>query len=391
MNSIKTSIIFFVIFIHSAVAQNVSTKKTGQFLKDTLIYEYEKICKDYDHIFIRRKILEARIHSDKSSQEQIAKELSETILKHINQSKNKDAAVKIEAEEDICSNTNFNNRIKLIKKFKEQINLFEDSIRLYSEKLKALENKKENTGKAINSWIMSAHPCGYFKMKIRGVNYKIFIADTSEHMIDLNLYNRKDSTYFYTLNKLKIQLNKQYSAKVEMCTNGGMFMHNHNPEGLYISSTRDTFFDIDLGPDNPDLNFYMKPNGVFYCDKNGMSHIIPTEYWKGIDTSKVRCATQSGPLLINKGIIHKRFNHASESAKIRSGVGVMGDKDQASKTIFAITTNESNFMDFSEVFKYILCCDDALFLDGAISKMNVKEDKEWDNSQFGPLISVVKK
>lgn len=97
--------------------------------------------------------------------------------------------------------------------------------------------------------------------------------------------------------------------------------------------------------------------------------------------------------MLNNGKLHHRLNYASTNAKIRSGVGTFKKKELQSKTVSVITTNETNFIDFSKVFKYVLGCNDVLFLDGAISKMYVKTDKisDFENSNFGLILSIIHK
>ena len=65
---------------------------------------------------------------------------------------------------------------------------------------------------------------------------------------------------------------------------------------------------------------------------------------------------------------HPAFNHGS--VKIEEGVGIMED----GRMIFIISNNSiTNFHDFATIFKDIYGCEDALFLDGVISKMYIKD------------------
>ena len=103
---------------------------------------------------------------------------------------------------------------------------------------------------------------------------------------------------------------------------------------------------------------------------------------------KVKLATQSGPMLLINGATHPKFTQGSTNEKIRSGVGKINDK----KVIFAITIDESNFYEFAIFFKEIFGCKDALFLDGAISQMYLKDvSPHLTGGNFGAMISVSKK
>jgi tellurium resistance protein TerD len=62
------------------------------------------------------------------------------------------------------------------------------------------------------------------------------------------------------------------------------------------------------------------------------------------------------------------------------------------KIVFAVTQDGSNFYDFGLFFKDIFKCKNALFLDGAISLMYLKNKKmPTKGGNFGPIISVSKK
>ena len=175
-----------------------------------------------------------------------------------------------------------------------------------------------------------------------------------------------------------------------MVTNAGMFTPAYEPEGLFIEDIGTTYFPLDTGGRISDANFYLKPNGVFYIDSLNFPHIITTEeYLKNFQGKKIQniCATQSGPMLVIDGAIHPSFVYGSNNAKIRSGVGILNNK----KVLFAITLDECNFYNFSIFFKELSNCKNALFLDGAISKMYVKNVNENNiKGSFGPMISVSK-
>ena len=85
---------------------------------------------------------------------------------------------------------------------------------------------------------------------------------------------------------------------------------------------------------------------------------------------------------------HPAFNHGSKSKKLRSGVGIMED----GRMIFIISNNSiTNFHDFATIFKDIYRCKNALFLDGVISKMYIKDINQELGGNFGPIISISKK
>jgi uncharacterized protein YigE (DUF2233 family) len=61
--------------------------------------------------------------------------------------------------------------------------------------------------------------------------------------------------------------------------------------------------------------------------------------------------------------------------------------------VFVISkSNQTNFYDFAAIFKDRFKCRNALYLDGAISKMYLKENRKEDvGGDFGVMISVTPK
>jgi len=127
----------------------------------------------------------------------------------------------------------------------------------------------------------------------------------------------------------------------------------------------------------------IKPNGVFLIDQKKKATIVKSE-----DTplSNVRLAVQSGPLLLHKGEIHLSFRKESKSTLVRNGIGV----DRDGKVIFAITDKKQlcNLWTFASLFKH-LGCEDALFLDGDLSKMVENPDTEIKGQGFATMLAIV--
>lgn len=225
----------------------------------------------------------------------------------------------------------------------------------------------------------------------KNVRYNLFVADLDSDIIQLHLLNPKSGMHLSSLGAVKNLLETQSMLPL-MITNAGMYTADENPEGLFVSENNKSFFELDTGGARTNANFYLKPNGVFYLDKLNTPHIDTTESVQRLSPAAIKqwkAATQSGPMLVINGKIHRAFIQGSKNLKIRSGVGVMPSK---SKVVFAITINESNFYDFATFFKDVFQCPNALFLDGAISKMYLSDlhPKELEGN-FGPMISVSKK
>jgi len=170
--------------------------------------------------------------------------------------------------------------------------------------------------------------------------------------------------------------------------NAGMYHDDRSPVGLYVEnydelkkiSTKD-------GPGN----FHLKPNGVFWIwaeDGNHGAHIRSTESYLKAAHDVVAFATQSGPMLVIDGAIHPRFLVDSTSRKRRNGVGVKED----GTVIFTLSDTAVTFHEFATFFRDTLNCPNALYLDGAISRLYAPELERNDpGAAMGPIIGVVGK
>lgn len=174
------------------------------------------------------------------------------------------------------------------------------------------------------------------------------------------------------------------SSKLLMATNGGMYNKQHKPQGLLIKN-RSTVIPLDLASQGIG-NFYMQPNGVFYIDDRKTGHVVETQIFQDNQAAfNPVWATQSGPMLVSAGQINSKFNEDSNNEFIRSGVGVIDEYHIA----FAISKYPVNFYHFAEVFRDILGCNNALFLDGVVSRMHCPGISRFDNDgNFGTIITI---
>ena len=164
--------------------------------------------------------------------------------------------------------------------------------------------------------------------------------------------------------------------------NGGMYIDDRSAAGLYIENGIEVkALNTKQGPGN----FHMMPNGVFYVGK-GEAGVLKTDAYALMKLGvKVRSATQSGPMLVIDGKMHPKFNLESTSIHIRNGVGVDGDM-----VYFAISNERVNFHTFASLFKDHLKTPNALYLDGAVSKLYAPELNRNDYGRpMGPMIAVV--
>jgi uncharacterized protein YigE (DUF2233 family) len=77
---------------------------------------------------------------------------------------------------------------------------------------------------------------------------------------------------------------------------------------------------------------------------------------------------------------------------LRNGVGIISKNTKSKIVVLAISDSKVNFYDFALLFKEILGCENALYLDGAISKMYIKGDPiNKLDGELGPKLIVIKK
>jgi uncharacterized protein YigE (DUF2233 family) len=159
-----------------------------------------------------------------------------------------------------------------------------------------------------------------------------------------------------------------------------MFEPDKTPVGLFIENEKHlTPINKRSGKDN----FYLKPNGIFYITTDNLPVICKTEDFN--DNGKIKYATQSGPMLIIDGYFHPIVKKARTSLNIRNGVGIL----PGNKIVFVMSKVPISLYDFADYFK-TLSCQNALYLDGAISRTYLPE-KNWvqTDGDFGGIIGVV--
>ena len=215
-----------------------------------------------------------------------------------------------------------------------------------------------------------------------GVMYDGIVVDLSKESIQMH-WKTANNNPFKSLGSVKEQLQKN-GSEISMLANGGMYLQNNIPQGLYIENG-EMMRPIDTDT-NKFGNFYMQPNGVFFVTAKGASILSTKEYLSQINNKNILFATQSGPMLVSSGKINNHFKHKSSNYNIRSGVGKM----QNGRIVFVISSsNKTNFHDFASIFKDVFGCNESLYLDGAISKMYLKELRPKDLAgDYGVIISV---
>lgn len=206
------------------------------------------------------------------------------------------------------------------------------------------------------------------------------------HEVDLSettlqfFHKNKEGKPYSNAGNLKQEL-KQQGKELLFAMNGGMYLKDQSPQGLYIENGK-----VIQPTDKTQEaygNFYMQPNGVFLIENNNKARVVPTKELKS--TKNILYATQSGPMLVIDGKLHPKFNEGSTSLHIRNGVGVLPN----GHLLFAISKERVNFYDFATYFKE-QGCKNALYLDGFVSRMYLPA-KKWEQTDggFGVIIAEV--
>lgn len=175
---------------------------------------------------------------------------------------------------------------------------------------------------------------------------------------------------------------KKEGKQLHFATNAGIFSKNNVPGGLHIEDGKAL---RDLNLRDGFGNFHMKPNGVFIMGSAG-ANVVESGQYEQLQGESIQIATQSGPMLVQEGVLHPDFNEGSSNRFIRNGVGV----DNKGNIWFAISNEKVNFFDFATLFRDQLDCPNALYLDGSISAFFLPGLERYDSrGGFCGILAVV--
>lgn len=151
----------------------------------------------------------------------------------------------------------------------------------------------------------------------------------------------------------------------QVAMNAGMYLSDLSPVGLYISEGVERA-PLELGPGGGG-NFFLKPNGVFSIAEGGAA-VTESTAWAAGPRAGTRLATQSGPLLVQGGVIHPELNPASTSTYTRNGVCA---PDPNTALLF-ISLRPVSLWRAASFARDALGCQDALYLDGGVSVLSTR-------------------
>lgn len=163
-------------------------------------------------------------------------------------------------------------------------------------------------------------------------------------------------------------------------TNAGLYHRVDEPVGLHVEGGA-TLHPIELRDGAG--NFFLRPNGVFTVDGRGARVVDSAAY---APAGHVSLATQSGPALVLDRQLHPRFLEDSPSLAVRNGVGV----SDAHTVHLALSEAPVRFWDLATLFRDVLGCTDALYLDGNISGLWGPSLPPWpDRHAYAGFLAVV--
>lgn len=218
-----------------------------------------------------------------------------------------------------------------------------------------------------------------YEASYRNTEYYSFIFDTRTHDIDFMLKDNKGSSISTLDNAVKYAASKD--EDIVFATNAGMFHEDRTPVGLFISDSK---IIQPINTEDGNGNFFLKPNGIFFMEKNGKLGVKETTKFEK-SAIHPKYATQSGPLLLENGKIHPAFNEGSTNLRVRSGVGIISQY----QAVFLLSKTEVNYFDFSMTFKEKFKCKDALFLDGVISEVFIQDVHQKKSTfDFSGIIAI---
>lgn len=207
--------------------------------------------------------------------------------------------------------------------------------------------------------------------------YLTYTVNPAKQNIALFWKDHKGNTFNSIIN-LKNYIEER-QGKLLFAMNGGMYMEDYRPLGLYIENGVQKKA---INKANGYGNFYLKPNGIFFITNKNTAGVCETNKFINKD---IKYATQSGPLLVINGAIHPSFTKGSKNLQIRNGVGILPD----GKVLFVMSKVPVSLYDFADYFK-TSGCKYALFLDGFVCRTYLPE-KNWmqTDGDFGVIIGSI--
>jgi uncharacterized protein YigE (DUF2233 family) len=219
------------------------------------------------------------------------------------------------------------------------------------------------------------------ELSFAGATFTVATVDPAHDDLHL-LWKDAKGQRFGSLERVEAWATAQ-KKQLLLATNAGIFAPGYVPLGLHVSEGKTL---VKLNQWHGGGNFFLAPNGVFAV-LGKRAGVWETGAFSRLNV-KPRLATQSGPLLVQRGKLHPKFTKGSANRNFRNGVGATKD----GKAVFVLSQFPVNFHDFARLFRDVLSCPNALYLDGAISGMLCPSTncKSLGSNDFAGILAVVK-
>lgn len=170
-------------------------------------------------------------------------------------------------------------------------------------------------------------------------------------------------------------------GSVVVAMNAGMYHPDRRPVGLYVEDGAQRAPVVTAaGPGN----FGMIPNGVL-CLQGERARVVESRRFAA-DPPTCDHATQSGPMLLSDGALHPRFIADSPYRNVRNGAGASPD----GRVLHLVISDEPvTFHETATLFRDVLGVEDALYLDGSVSRLHAPALGRSDPGRaMGPILAV---
>lgn len=231
-----------------------------------------------------------------------------------------------------------------------------------------------------------AQPDGieFREMRADGRRYQVVQVDLTK--ATLRLYWRDDRGRPYgTLAALDRALAAR-GERLLAATNAGIFYRTREPAGLHVERGR-ALRPLNASPTPPageaPGNFFAEPNGVFYLARDGSAHLVSTAE-AAQRVGRMVEATQSGPLLLRRGVPHPLIGRVEVA---RDAVAVCG----ARRVALVLAPDGASIRQLARFIRDGLGCPDALYLDGTISGLRVPSARVDRDGSYVGMIGVTAK
>lgn len=221
-------------------------------------------------------------------------------------------------------------------------------------------------------------PCE--RQRSEGASYTVCRFDRTDPRLRLFL-NDETGAPFGEFDAINTSL-APASETLLFAMNAGMYHEDRSPVGLYMEDGQEL---ARLQTGGGYGNFHLLPNGVFFIE-GGQASVLSTDAYR-IANRFPDFATQSGPMLVIDGALHPKFNAQSASFKRRNGVGI---DSETGRLFFVLTDGFVTFHQFATFFAEELGCENALYLDGSISRLyDAATGRNDPGLPMGPIVGMV--